>query len=91
AGIKGSVNNHVLARFSNAVLQTALSIGVSRASRSGGDAVFVAVPGQVGNALTQLPIFNAPNSPTINVPEGAKISIFVAKDLDFGTAGIRPS
>ena len=89
AGIKGSVNNYVLGRFGNAILQSALSIGINRASRSAGDSVVVGVPGQAGGAITQVPIFTVPTGPTISVPQGAEISIFVAKDLDFGGLGAR--
>lgn len=88
-GINGDVNNHVLARFSNAVLQTAFSIGVNRASRGVRDSVYVGLPSQVNNTVTQIPVFNVPAGPTITVSEGVKISIFVARDLDFGGTGAR--
>ena len=90
AGVKGSVSNHVLGRFANAILQTAFSIGINRASRSSGDSVILGIPGQAGGAITQVPVFNVPAGPSISVPQGSEISIFVAKDLDFGGAGARP-
>ena len=84
AGVPGRVNTHFLERFSSAVLQSALTIGVNLASvpRDSG-AVYVGLPAaaaQVGQSLapqTQRP-------PTVKVREGAQIAVLVARDLDFG-------
>ncbi len=89
AGIKGSVNTYFLERFGNAILQTSMSIGIAKASRSAGDSVLIGVSGQAGGTIAQTPIFNVPAGPTIAVSQGAQISIFVAKDLDFGGVGAR--
>ena len=86
-GVKASVNSHFFERFSGAILQSALDIGVNFASRQSGSPVIVALPGTVQNATsgivrqTQIP-------PTLTVPQGTSISVFVARDLDF-TAGER--
>jgi type IV secretion system protein VirB10 len=84
AGAPGSVNTHFLERFSSAVLQSALTIGVNLASlpRDSG-AVYVGLPAtaaQVGQSL--VPQNNRP--PTVKVREGAQIAVLVARDLDFG-------
>ncbi len=84
AGVPGRVNTHFWERFSSAVLQSALTIGVNLASvpRDSG-AVYVGLPAaaaQVGQSLapqTQRP-------PTVKVREGAQIAVLVARDLDFG-------
>ena len=84
AGVPGRVNTHFFERFSSAVLQSALTIGVNLASvpRDSG-AVYVGLPAaaaQVGQSLapqTQRP-------PTVKVREGAQIAVLVARDLDFG-------
>ena len=81
AGVAGRVNTHFLERFTGAVLQSALAIGVNLASQPTGGGVFVSGAGQaVGQALVP----NVYRSPTIMVREGAEIAIFVARDLDFG-------
>ena len=81
AGVAGRVNTHFLERFSGAVLQSALAIGVNLASQPTGGGVFVSGAGQaVGQSLVP----NVYRSPTIMVREGAEIAIFVARDLDFG-------
>lgn len=88
AGLRGQVNNFFFERFANAVLQSALQIGINRASRPR-DGVFVGIPGQVGGAVGQTPLFNVPAGPTVKVRQGAEIAIFVARDLDFGGIGAR--
>ena len=81
AGVAGRVNTHFFERFSSAVLQSALAIGVNLASQPSNGGVFISGAGQtVGQALA--PTFNRP--PTVNVREGAEIAVFVARDLDFG-------
>ncbi len=86
AGIRGKVNTHFFERFGNAVLQSALTIGVNIASRPRGNSVIVGVPGQIG-ATGQSLLPNVDTAPTIKIASGAEISVFVARDLDFsGTA-----
>lgn len=88
AGIAGRVNTHFFERFSNAVLQSALTIGVNVASRPRSGSVIVGVPGQLGAAGQNL-LPNVDQGPTIKVAAGADISVFVAKDLDFSGTGLR--
>ncbi len=89
AGIAGRVNTHFFERFANAVLQSALTIGVELAARRGSGSVFVGVPGQVGQVGQSLLPNIAPRT-TIKVRQGAEIAIFVARDLDFsGTPPVR--
>lgn len=82
-GVAGSVNTHFFERFANAVLQSALTIGVERASRFGNGSVFVGLPNQLGSVGQQL-LPNIQPRTTVKVKEGAEIAIFVARDLDFG-------
>ncbi|KZC79189.1 hypothetical protein AYR46_13890 [Sphingobium yanoikuyae] len=88
AGINGRVNTHFFERFGNAVLQSALTIGVNIASRPKSNSVIVGLPGQIG-ATGQNLLPNADPAPTIKVASGAEISVFVAKDLDFSGTGVR--
>jgi type IV secretion system protein VirB10 len=81
AGVAGRVNTHFFERFSSAVLQSALAIGVNLASQPTGGGVYISGAGQtVGQALA--PTVN--RAPTVKVREGAEIAVFVARDLDFG-------
>jgi len=85
AGVSGHVNNHTLARLTNAVLETALIAGAEVAARSSGGGVFVGLPSQAVTTTGQA--FIVPNSdsnrPTITIKAGAPITVFVAHDLDF--------
>lgn len=91
AGVPGKVNTHFLARFSSAVLQSALAVGVNLASQvpSNGNNVYLGAPLQSSNLGQQLlPDANRP--PTVKVREGAEIAVMVAHDLDFsGTPAVR--
>jgi type IV secretion system protein VirB10 len=82
-GIKGKVNNHFLAKFGGAILQTGLDIGSNLASRIGGNSIVVAVPGSVVNNTAPNLVNTTTIQPTIRVHEGTSISVFVAHDLDF--------
>lgn len=82
-GIPASVNNHFFTRLGSALLRTTLDIGAAVAARTSRSPVLVAVPGtvqgQTSNPTTRELV------PTLRVRAGKSISIFVARDLDFGT------
>ncbi len=91
AGVPGQVNSHFLARFSSAVLQSALAVGVNLASQksSSGSTVYLGLPAQSASVGQQL-IPNVNRAPTVKVREGAEIAVMVAHDLDFsGTPLVR--
>lgn len=81
AGVKGNVNSHFFERFAGAILQSTLDIGVGIATRKASDGtVIVGLPGSMQSVTT-----TSPESvrPTLKVPHGASVSVFVARDLDF--------
>lgn len=82
AGVKGKVNTHFFQRFSGAILQSLLDVGVRAASeKATGDTVIVGLPGSTTQATT---IQNSADiKPTLKIPQGASVSVFVARDLDF--------
>lgn len=81
AGVKGKVNSHFFERFGGAILQSILDIGVQVASRkASGDTVFVALPNSTQAIVPQQP---ANVRPTLKIRQGASVSVFVARDLDF--------
>jgi type IV secretion system protein VirB10 len=86
AGIPGRADTHFLARFTSAVLQTALTIGTNLAARPGNGTVIVGVPGQATGSIGQLLSPGANLRPTIKVAQGAAVMVFVARDLDFAGA-----
>lgn len=90
AGVKGKVNGHFFARYTGAILQSALQVGeqVAVNKLAPGTAIF-AVPGLYGlqgatPGLGQQPGAAGPTvQPTITVKQGTSVSVFVARDLDF--------
>lgn len=84
AGIQGRVDNHFLERFGASLLQSTLNIGTALATRSiGGEApVIVAATGAVSapSATT-----GSRGQPTLHVDAGARVGVFVARDLVFSS------
>jgi type IV secretion system protein VirB10 len=84
-GVAASVNTHFFQRLGDALLQTTVGLGSALAQRRiSGPIVVLPADGAatVGQALPT-------NSyvPTLTVPPGTNISVFVAHDLDFSAAG----
>jgi type IV secretion system protein VirB10 len=84
-GVPASVNTHFWERFGDALLQTTVGIGSALAQRRAGETVVV-VSGNTSAAAAQLVPANN-YIPTLSVPAGKSISVFVAQDLDFSAAG----
>ncbi|WP_241215046.1 TrbI/VirB10 family protein [Sphingomonas sp. S-NIH.Pt15_0812] len=86
-GVKADVNSHFLERFSGAILQSALDVGVNLAARNSRSPVIVALP-STGSAVTSAATARTADvTPTLRVPAGRSVSVFVARDLDFTAAG----
>lgn len=81
AGVKGKVDSKFLERFGEALLQSTLSIGSGLVTRRlAGDGLVFALPGsnpQVANRPGQQA------QRTLTIRQGASVSVFVARDLDF--------
>lgn len=86
AGVTGKVDSKFLARFGNAILQSALDLGVSVATAAVTDGIIVALPGSVRAQAPQV-ADNRQVQPTLRVRHGTSVSVFVAKDLDFSSVG----
>ena len=85
AGVKGDVDTHFLERFSGAILQSALDVGVQIAARRATrDTVILALPGSTQGIVGVTP---EKIQPTLKVKQGASVSVFVARDLDFTSVG----
>lgn len=88
-GVPANVNTHFLARVGDALLQSTVGIGSALAQRSvTGPVVVVGGSPVSGAAQAAGPIVPTNGYvPTLTVPAGKSISVFVAHDLDFGGAG----
>ncbi|MBU0832072.1 MAG: type IV secretion system protein B10 [Alphaproteobacteria bacterium] len=81
-GVRAKVNTHFWERFSGAILQSALDIGVNLATREVGGTTVIALPGAINGVAAQT-IQPREITPTLTVRRGTSISVFVARDLDF--------
>lgn len=81
-GVRANVNSHFWQRFSGAILQSVLDVGVNIAAREAGGGTVIALPGSFSGATNQM---SQPQQipPTLTVKRGTSISVFVARDLDF--------
>ncbi len=89
-GVKADVNTHFLERFSGAILQSALDVGVALAARNSRSPVIVALPGSTTGVTGNVSNRGNEITPTLRVPAGRSVSVFVARDLDFTQAEARP-
>ncbi len=83
AGIKGSVNTHFGERLLNALLQSSIDFGMFAASRAvaSSNGIIVALPSTASGVGSQF--IQPPPKPTLKVRHGTRISVLVARDLDF--------
>lgn len=87
-GVPASVNTHFLARFGDALLQSTIGLGSALAQRQVTGPVVV-LPGSATAATTQIAPPSSDYTPTLTVPAGKSVSVFVAHDLDFSAGGDR--
>ncbi|MCU0883135.1 MAG: NADH-quinone oxidoreductase subunit NuoG [Hyphomonadaceae bacterium] len=81
AGVRGRVNTHFAGRLGGALLQSAIDFGTLAAAQSlSSSSVIIAGPAlQAGTSQ----LVGPPPKPTLSVQQGAKISVLVARDLEF--------
>jgi type IV secretion system protein VirB10 len=79
SGLTGDVDRHFLQRFGPTLLTTVFSAALSRSARN--NQVIIGATQSIPGASVQGEAIN----PTVNVPQGTAIQVFVARDLDFGT------
>jgi type IV secretion system protein VirB10 len=84
-GVAASVNTHFFARLGDALLQTTVQIGSAIGMRAVTNPVVVIPTNATATAAQVVPANSY--APTLTVPAGKSISIFVAHDLDFSAAG----
>jgi type IV secretion system protein VirB10 len=85
-GVPASVNGHFFQRLGDAFLQSVIGIGSALGQRSVTSPVVV-VPGNAAATATGQFTPVTSYAPTLTVPAGKSISVFVAHDLDFSAAG----
>lgn len=84
SGLSGSVNTHFFERFGAAMLITVLNGAVQRASTSGNNGGTVIYnPSASQDIMTEVLKSTVDIPPTIDKPQGDRIQVLVARDLDF--------
>lgn len=86
-GVAASANTHFFARLGDALLQSVVGVGGALAQRSIAGPVVV-LPGNPTASAGQAMATNNSYIPTLTVPAGKSISVFVAHDLDFSAEGV---
>jgi type IV secretion system protein VirB10 len=85
-GIAAAVNTHFFQRLGDAFLQSTFDIGRTVAGRAVTGPVVIYSGNATATASQIVPTSNY--VPTLTVPAGKSISVFVAQDLDFSAAGV---
>ncbi|CAN7250435.1 type IV secretion system protein VirB10 [Phenylobacterium sp. LjRoot225] len=80
-GLTGDVDRHFFTRFGGSILLSVLNAGVASIAKGPTTTVAIGSPGQAAAAASLVQPESVP--PTIKVPQGEAIRIFVARDLDF--------
>jgi type IV secretory pathway VirB10-like protein len=88
AGLSGTVDNHFFERFSGAILLSVINAGVTALAGSPSTEVVIGSSQDATGVAAAASAFAPANiAPTIKVPQGAPLRIFVARDLEFASAG----
>jgi type IV secretion system protein VirB10 len=86
-GVEGDVDRHFLQRFGGAILLSLLNIGASAVTDSSDTSVVIATT-RAGTDAAGVALTGAQNiAPTVKVPQGTPVRVFVSKDLDFSLVG----
>ncbi len=86
-GVAGETNTHFVHRFGAAILLSVIGAGLqalaNEATSNSVNAVIISSPQQASNVATVALQKDIDIPPTITVPQGQAIRVFVSRDLDF--------
>lgn len=84
-GLEGRVDRHFLQRFGGAILLSLITAGaqVAGANDSDTQVIIASTRGAAGDAASTALQRDLDIAPTVKVPQGAPVRIFVTRDLDF--------
>ncbi len=84
AGLTGRVDNHFFRQFGSAILLSVITAGSNALSNTNAATLIIGSGSSTqGPPATQFLDKETDIPPTVKVPQGAPMTIFVAKDLDF--------
>ncbi|MFT4251851.1 MAG: TrbI/VirB10 family protein, partial [Caulobacter sp.] len=83
-GLTGKVDRHFFTRFGGSILTSVLNAGVAAVSNTRANSqIYIGSMSEAANLASSAK--TTQTSPTIRTPQGAPVTIFVARDLDFST------
>ena len=86
-GLDGDLNTHFWERFGGAILLTLLNIGGAAITDSSDTSIVIAST-RAGVEAGSSSLTSGQNiGPTVTVPQGSPVRVFVSQDLDFSTVG----
>lgn len=86
-GLDGDLNTHFWERFGGAILLTLLNIGGAAITDSSDTSIVIAST-RAGIDAGSSSLTSSQNiGPTVTVPQGSPVRVFVSQDLDFSTVG----
>jgi type IV secretion system protein VirB10 len=85
SGVPGSVDNHFSERFGAAILISLIDSGAQALanSSSSGNGAVVVNPNRATDVMTEVLRSTLSIPPTISVPQGVRLQVLVARDVDF--------
>lgn len=83
AGLGGKVDSHFIKRFGSAILLSVVGAGTTALAQRGNPGILVQSAQDAQNVAGIALSKNINIPPTVKVPPGAPIRIFIARDLDF--------
>ena len=86
-GLEGDVDTHFFERFGGAILLTLLNIGGAAVTDSSDTSIVIASTRAGVDAGASSLTSGMNIGPTVTVPQGSPVRVFVSQDLDFSTVG----
>jgi type IV secretory pathway VirB10-like protein len=86
-GLDGEVDTHFFERFGGAVLLSLLNLGVGAAVDAADTSIVIASTRAGIDAGASAVTSGVNIAPTVTVPQGAPVRVFVSQDLDFSAVG----
>ena len=87
-GLEGKVDRHFFGRFGGSILLSVLNAGVAAVSNTRSSSqIYIGSAAEAASVAGAAIKTDGGTAPTIQTPQGAPVTIFVARDLDF--SGVR--
>jgi type IV secretory pathway VirB10-like protein len=86
-GLDGDVDRHFFQRFGGAILLSLLNIGASAITDSNDTTVVIAGARAGTDAVGSAFASDTQIGPTVTVPQGSPVRVFVSQDIDFSAVG----